>query len=183
MSLYADYQPDARASEARLGAECVRVARTEDVDAITRISAERDGHDPDAIRHRIAGEISGMQAGGSWCVFVAEIDDAVVGYGRIRDLTHAEGGLPTPLPEGWYLTGVVIAPAFRRRGLGAALTEARIDWARERTPDVYYVANLRNRPSQDLHAVYGFEEISRAFDYPRAGLKSGEGAAYRLRLS
>jgi len=181
MSHFAPYEPDATPAADPLDPGCVRVARPEDAEAITRISAERDGAPPETIRPRIEAELAGL-GDGPWCVFVADVDGAVAAYGRARDLTHAEGGLPPELPEGWYLTGVVVAPAFRRRGLGAALTEARLAWLEDRTDTVYYVANLVNRASIDLHAGFGFTEIARGFDYPRAGLAAGDGAAYGLTL-
>ena len=183
LSHIADYDPDAAPVGPRYGAECVRRARTDDVDAITRISAEREGLAPDTIRHRIDAEIGGAGMGDAWCVFVAEIDAEVVAFGRVRYLTHAEGGLPPSLPEGWHLTGVVVTPRFRRRGLGAALTEARLDWLRGRADEVFYVSNLANRTSIALHAAFGFEEVARDFDYPRAGRRAGEGAAFRLALA
>ncbi len=182
VSQYAAYDPDAQRVGARHGTECVRPARPEDAAAIARISAEREGLDEDEIRPRVLGELTADGMGTEHHVFVAEVDRQVVGYGRIRDLTHADHGLPEVLREGWYLTGVVVAPEFRRRSLGAALTRARIEWVRARATEVHFVTNLRNHTSIDLHAAFGFEQIACEFEYPRAGLPLGAGAAFRLTL-
>ncbi|WP_454226258.1 GNAT family N-acetyltransferase [Propioniciclava flava] len=61
-------------------------------------------------------------------------------------------------PDGWYLSGVVIAPDARRRGLGRRLTQERIDWALERGSAVYYVVAASNWASRALHGELGFEE-------------------------
>jgi ribosomal protein S18 acetylase RimI-like enzyme len=182
MSQFAGYDLGPRPERPRKGVDCVRIARPEDVDAIALISAKREGLDVDAIRAPIGRELGGIGNGDPWCVFVAEIDGAVVAYGRIRNLRHERNSLPTELPEGWYLNGLVVDPAFRRRGIGSALIEARLSWVRERDKYVYYVSNLVNRVSIELHASFGFEEIARGFDYPRARLAAEHGVAFRLRL-
>jgi ribosomal protein S18 acetylase RimI-like enzyme len=182
MSQFADYDPGPRPERPRKGVECVRIARPEDVDAIALISAERERLDVNAIRAPIGHELGGIGNGDPWCVFVAEIEGAVVAYGRVRCLRHERNDLPTELPEGWYLNGLVVDPAFRRCGLGAALIDARLSWVRERDEHVYYVSNLSNRVSIELHAGFGFEEIARGFDYPRARLAAEHSVAFRVRL-
>ncbi len=182
MSHYAPHAPGLRPDGLRYDTNRVRQAGARDVPAIARIHAEREGGDPTEAELRIRAEIEGTATGRPWRVFVAEADGSVVAYGRARCLTHAEDDLPEALPEGWYLTGVVVAAPFRRRGIGAALTEARLRWLRRRAEAVHYVANLANAASIDLHGRYGFEEITRDFEYPRAGLRRGAGAAFRLRF-
>lgn len=182
MSRYAKFE--ARPAEAGpvCDVSCVRVAAVDDVDAIVRISAERDGQDADAIREPVRKDLAAAD-GLSARVFVAEVDGAVVAYGRVRALTHGGDALPEALPEGWWLNGVVVRPGYRRRGLGAALTARRLAWVGERAAAIHYVSNVANRVSHALHARFGFEEIVRGFDYPRAGLSGDEGVAFRARLS
>lgn len=54
-----------------------------------------------------------------------------------------------------------VYPAYRRRGLGLALTRARIDWVWERSDLVYYYTDEENTASIRMHAGLGFQEIAR----------------------
>lgn len=120
-----------------------------------------------AERFRL-GEESGQ------IMFVAHRHDALVGYGRIAWLTpEASGGYGAP--DGWYLSGCIVDADVRRRGIGRALTQARLDWALARGEDVYYFANEQNCASLDLHKQLGFVEISRDFAINGVTFTGGQG--------
>jgi len=189
MGRYADFDPDPTPTR-KLDASCIRPAVLADADALFSISAERDaepGAEPqpplENILRRIHGELEGMADEKPWHVFVAQVEDAVVAFGRVRRLDHAESGLPTACPEGWYLTGVIVRPAWRRRGLGTLLIRARLNWLRARTAEVHYVSNKTNRVSIAAHAAFGFRPQDAEFAYPRAELAFGEGRLHTLALS
>ena len=179
-ALFADYEPGPAHRGPRFDPRDVRPARVADVEAIAAISLARDGGDPEDVTRRIRGELDAMAPDGAWTVFVAEVDGAVVAYGRIRRLE--QGDEPDGVPAGWHLTGVVVDPAHRRRGIAHALVEARLDWAAERTDTVYYFVNERNRPSIDLHAAFGFELVG-PVAHARSNLTAEHGRLYRVRLS
>jgi ribosomal protein S18 acetylase RimI-like enzyme len=92
-------------------------------------------------------------------MFVAKANGRVVAYGRVLELAADEAGPGTP--AGCYLSGVLVEPAWRRRGIATALTQARLRWAFARTDTVYYVAGADNIASLDLHVALGFQEIKR----------------------
>ncbi len=170
-----------RAPEAGLDV-IVRAGRMDDADPVAHIAARREGGDPAteaaALRRALASE--GM--GNSRILLVAECEGAVVGFGKAqyRDAdSPREGGLP----EGWYLTGVVVDPAFRRRGIGTRLTEARLRWIAERATAAYYFANAGNRVSIALHEHFGFVEIARASEFGGATFVGGEGVLFRAELA
>ncbi len=71
---------------------------------------------------------------------------------------------------------------FRRRGIGHALTVARLRWLSERTTRVYYVANARNEASLALHARLGFEELARGPSFHGFTFEGGEGVLCRAIL-
>jgi ribosomal protein S18 acetylase RimI-like enzyme len=91
---------------------------------------------------------------------VAEVDRFVVAFGRCR-FTDPDPAEPR-LPGGWYLAGVIVDEDYRRRGIGRRVTAHRLDWLRERTDVVYYMADESNGASIDLHAAFGFEEMARS---------------------
>jgi len=76
-------------------------------------------------------------------MFVAKASGQVVAYGRILQLAAEEAG--PGMPAGYYLSGVLVDPAWRGRGIATALTVARLRWAFTRTDTVFYPswANLR----------------------------------------
>jgi ribosomal protein S18 acetylase RimI-like enzyme len=92
-------------------------------------------------------------------MFIAKANGQVVAYGRVAELAANEAGPQTPV--GYYLSGVLVEPALRRRGIALALTRARLRWAFARTDEVFYVAGADNIASLRLHAALGFQEVKR----------------------
>ena len=180
MSFYARYRPGARRDP--IAALALRSAGVDDAAAIARIHAERHGGSLASIEGAVAGETVRIGAGEiEKYVCVAVAGDRVVGFGRCMRLTRARLAGARGLPPGWYLSGVVVEIAAHRRGIGRALTLHRLEWLRARTHQVFYFADLANRPSIDLHAALGFEEISRDFSVP-PGLLEGADILFRRAL-
>jgi ribosomal protein S18 acetylase RimI-like enzyme len=98
-------------------------------------------------------------AGESRQMFVAKANGQIVGYGRVIELAADEAGPRTP--AGCYLSGVVVDPAWRGRGIATALTRARLRWAFTHTDTVRYVTGADNPASLRLHAALGFQEVKR----------------------
>ncbi|ALV44003.1 GCN5 family acetyltransferase [Pseudarthrobacter sulfonivorans] len=90
-------------------------------------------------------------------VVVATVDGAVIGWGKTHHWDHDDG----PAPSGHYLGGVTVLPAWRRRGVGAALTEERLRWVWARAPQAWYVVNADNLVSIELHRRWNFTETAR----------------------
>lgn len=170
-SLFAAYEPDAHGTP--LDDVVVRRAETADLLDCGRLAARRQGGMPEvwAERFRLGEETRQL-------LFVALHAGRVVGYGRIAWLTpEASGGYGAP--NGWYLSGCVVDEAVRRRGVGRALTQTRLDWAHARGDDVYYFANADNHASLDLHQQLGFIEIGRDFAINGVTFTGGQGVLCR----
>ena len=92
---------------------------------------------------------------------VAELDDAVAGYVRLKPPTH--------LPENAHVThvsGLAVHPAARRRGVAAALMTAAEPFARARGARKLSLRVLStNQPAMRLYERLGFE---------REGVQRGE---------
>ena len=92
-------------------------------------------------------------------MFVAKANGHVIAYGRVAELAAGEAAPGTP--AGCYLSGVLVDPAWRRRGIATALTRARLRWVFARTGEAFYVAGADNMASLHLHAALGFQETKR----------------------
>ena len=86
------------------------------------------------------------------------------------------------MPPGWYLVGVIIGPAYRRRGVASELTRVRLAWIAQRARQAYYFANSVNRATIDLHARLGFRQVCRDFTFPNARFSGGVGVLFRIEL-
>ena len=75
--------------------------------------------------------------------------------------------------------GLLVETSSRRRGIGEALTRARMHWVFERAPEAWYFTNARNLASLALHAKLGFIEVTRDFVYPRVSFDGGVGVLGR----
>lgn len=151
----------------------VRLARPDDLPAIGTLAADRNGGNPDRWSTRYRRHTDS----GDSALYVGTRAGSVVGYGLILTMTFPE----RTAPDGLYLGGVTIAPERRRMGLGRALTQARIGWARERTDTLWYFASEQNRTSIALHDRFGFVEGTRDFSIPNVTF-TGEGILFRLDL-
>ena len=177
-----DETPRGRRASGAVPSVVIRSARSSDADAIGRISAEREGRDPSQDSAAVARDLRDESIGRRRIVLVAELDGSVVGFGKAlyREEETAQAG--RGLPEGWYLTGVVVDPDFRRMGVGTRLTAARMEWIAERASAAYYFANASNRVSIALHEDFGFVEIARAPAFGSESFIGGEGVLFRAEL-
>ena len=172
-TLFAPYQPDAHGVP--LEDVTIRNARPDDCVSTGALTAAREGGDPAEWAAQHARRLdSDRQA-----LLVAEHADAMIAYGWLAHLTPvADGG--SNAPDGWYLSGVVVAPEFRRRGVGRRLTQARVDWVLEREPSVFYVVSATNRASRTMHAELGFREVTTDFVLPGVVFTRADGILCRL---
>ena len=115
------------------------------------------------------------------CVVVGQsADGKIVGYGKASHVELPAAPPPRCVPAGWYLSGLVVSPAYRRRGIGLALTRSRLDWLAQRASQAWYVANAHNEASIRLHARLGFVEVDRGVNHPAVTFDGGVGVLYRL---
>lgn len=148
----------------------VSALANEDVRACATLAAAREDEPMD----RWIGAFQRALEDDRQLVLVARSGSDLVGYGKASWLQ-----LPADCnaPSGWYLTGVVVDPAVRRRGVGRLLTRARlIELRRRGVRQVWYFANALNQASLALHAHLGFGEITRDFAIPGVTFSGGQGA-------
>ncbi len=179
MSLFAEYAPGG-AARPRVEGLAIRFAEPADLDVVAALATARNGGSLEERRARISRELRHRRR---QRLFVAETADGVIGYAWVKRFRAAPDAPPGCAPDGWYLLGVVVDPAWRRRGVGTALTRARLDFIAHRASQAYYAANAGNRPSIDLHVQFGFTELSRDFVLPRVHFAGGKGVLFRAELT
>jgi ribosomal protein S18 acetylase RimI-like enzyme len=113
---------------------------------------------------------------------VAVVDGVVVGYGRTLAFEHEADSPADAAPPGYYLLGLVVAPAYRGSGLGQQLTSERLRWLRQLAIErVYYYTHRENAASQRLHERLGFRKLTDGFWFPALPRDHAE-VLYELRL-
>ena len=179
MSEFAEYVPGGAAEPRLTEADGLRLrpAVAADLPRLAPIEAERESI---AAERALAGleRLLILANAGRALLLMAEFAEGAIGFGKASYFTPPAGSPPNVAPEGWYLSGVVVVLRFRRRGVGAALTAARLQWIAARGPRAYYFANTRNRVSIELHRAFGFVELTRDFVHPHATFKGGAGALF-----
>lgn len=177
MSNFADYRADADRQDLGTPIE-VRPARDEDLDPCAELIVTRTGGSAADRRERLVADLRNPDR----YTVVACADGQVIGYAAVIRHEVSPTDPPNVAPTGYYLIGLIVAPDWRRHGIGDLLTEERMRWTAERATAVYYFANLANNPILDLHQRFGFTEVTRDFTFPRAPLTPGTCVLLRAEL-
>ena len=97
-------------------------------------------------------------------VFVAEVDGAVVGFVGVLGRVVPE---PDESQAYAYVSDLVVLPAYRRRGLGRALLERAVAFARGKGAKALRVGVLaRNEGAARLYRSLGFGEYTIQLNKP-----------------
>ena len=121
------------------------------VELVTRVLRVNPGDRGEQFASDITADLRQM--------FVAKANGQVIAYGRVAELAADEAG--SGAPAGCYLSGVLVEPTWRGRGIATALTQARLRWVFARTDEAFYVTGADNIASLHLHAALGFQEMKR----------------------
>jgi len=185
MSLFEDYTPGKHTGRNRpfLAGLIIRPARPEDISQLTKLTYNREVGEIIKIENKFKREIANLESTDDGLLLVAELDSRVAGFARIKYFRPSSSVPTNTCPEGWYLTGVIVAPRYRRQGIASALTRARLNWIAKRAGQAYYFANAQNRVSIELHERFGFVELTRDFVYPDVTFTGGEGILFIVKLA
>jgi len=160
----------------------IRAATLEDIATLAKIAQEREGGRLEEHQARFGREIGSMPSQDRCLLVAATSGTEVLGFGRVVRFTPPSNAPENVAPAGFYLAGLIVDPASRRRGIARGITSARLEWVRTRSSDLWYFANARNAVSIALHAAFGFEEVTRDFWHPEASFEGGLGILFRLRF-
>lgn len=145
-------------------------ARALDLDQIvTLFSRQNPSVDQKKIRTGLIKELG--SGSDSLKLFVAHHQGEIIGFSRL-DWLEAQDG-----PAGWYLLGLVVSKDFRGRGVGLALTKARMQ-SLSAGEKIYYFANAKNRASIVLHEHLGFVKIKDLPRFDKVEFEGGRGCLF-----
>ncbi|MFJ9775395.1 GNAT family N-acetyltransferase [Kitasatospora sp. NPDC101157] len=140
----------------------------DDVPALALLQARARGGSP----REWADRIHRARCGERSLVVTAKVSGEAVGYANVAFLP----GHPVDrAPAGYYLTGVTVDPAWRRRGIATLLTRRRMGWVRERDSAVWCFISAGNRASLDLHRELGFDHVLIGASFQGVEFTGGEG--------
>lgn len=147
--------------------ERVAVLRRMTVGDIAAAVAVLREHDPvqevEAWQGRFARDVAAVDKH----PVVAVLDGEVVGYARTLPFQPNDDSPANAAPRGYYLLGLVVAEAHRRRGVGRLLTQERLRWlARRGSGTAFYYTHRHNTASQRLHEQLGFHRLTDDFWFP-----------------
>lgn len=141
----------------------VRAAGPDDVEGIAAVWGSWHPDQMEGAQAGIAGEIGKAQRGEGRLVMVAVHARRVVAYGRAKQWTEEDVAPFRNCPAGWWLSGSVVLPEFRRRGIGRALMQRRLTTL---DTTVHSKVDLANEVSMAWHLTSGFVEVTRDFTAP-----------------
>jgi ribosomal protein S18 acetylase RimI-like enzyme len=133
----------------------VRMGTEGDVEACVRLVVAIGAGEAAPWRQTLSRTV---RDGRQRALFVAEANGQLVGYGRVV-CVDADPKVAEAAPPGWYLLGLVVDEAWRRRGIGEALTRARMAWVSGRSNRLYCFTHRGNAASQALHERLGFTKL------------------------
>ena len=184
MSLFADYQPrDSASVHLEIPkALIIREAEARDLTPLAIIAAEREGSTQTTQLKLFEKHLSNQETG-QYLILVAEVLGEVAVYGKCAYCKLPDSAPANRAPDGWYLTGVIVAPQFRRRRIGHQLTHERLQWLAQRTSKAYYFASVQNRVTIELHRHFGFVEVTQDFSFPNVIFTGGAGSLFEVDLT
>jgi ribosomal protein S18 acetylase RimI-like enzyme len=156
-----------------------RQARSSDLEQCALLALQADAEAPaETWQQALADDLDHPDR----LLVVAEMNQELVGYGRARRFVRGLAGPADTAPSGYYLLGLFVRADARRAGIGSALVDARLRWIGQRADEAWYFANAQNAASIELHRPFGFEEVTRAFSFPKVTFDGGEGILFHARL-
>lgn len=181
--LFANYEPamEARERAAPINST-IRTSVPSDRDAMAEIAWRRNGGLLADFAARFERDLRNHPNSPDDLWLTALVEDRVVGYGKVSRVAPPEHAPANRAPAGFYLGGVTVHEDFRRRGIGHELTRQRLLWIASRATEAFYFANAQNLASIDLHARFGFVEVTRDFFVPGVTFIGGVGILFRADL-
>lgn len=133
----------------------VRAARSDDAERMSELMTQLGYAVPAAaLRRRLERREARRQ------VFVAELDDRVVGWAAVSvDETFVEGHCA-------HLEGLIVDESVRSVGIGKALLDAVERWARDRAcAELRVLSNVVRERAHAFYRRHGYETVKAQYNF------------------
>lgn len=167
MPWFEDFSPEKSETLPLPDGFLIRPVLPSDADEIARIRVEREEREYERLIIEVNDLLKEYEDVETTQVFVAEADGIVIGFTIMRYFTPADDAPVNSAPAGWYLLGINVRKAFRRRGVGTELVRARLKFIPDEFDTAYYFTNTKNFTSQAFHSRFGFTEIKEDIVFPK----------------
>jgi len=128
-------------------------------EGVVKLKSFRDLKTKQVLEDENERELKAVNKKSGYHVFVALIENQVVGLCRVAQYSKVEKN-KFDSPEGWWFQGVIIHPDFRRKNIAKMLTDYRFDFLRKRNiKEVYSAVEVNNSVSKRMHQRFGFKLI------------------------
>ena len=162
--------------DGELGRILVRAATGDDVEAVLEVQRRSPGRSASA---RFRQHVTAGIADESVLVLIATVGPETVAWAMTTPFDESEG----LAPAGYYLTGVTVAPEWRRKGVGGLLVQARLNWIGERDTKAFFFTNACNDGSIKLHERYGFRPVAHGARFRGVSFEGGRGILFEADLT
>jgi ribosomal protein S18 acetylase RimI-like enzyme len=132
----------------------IREATASDVYPCALLIASYESNDVEIWRERFGADLNDPHRQ----FFVGSYGEEIVGYGHAVRHTRPIDASSDSSPSGYFLSGLLVAPEYRRHGIGRLLTVARLQALKRVTKTVFYLAEPDNAATIQLHTHLGFVE-------------------------
>ncbi|MCL1840334.1 MAG: GNAT family N-acetyltransferase [Propionibacteriaceae bacterium] len=144
-----------------------RRAQLRDADEIAHVMSARDGfHHTDHLT-RATHLFDRLPV-----VVVAQAHAMIIGWSGAQIIAGRHPG-----PDGWYVAGLEVSPAWHRHGTALKLLAAVADGVARLDPGatLFSICNATNQASLDLHLRAGFRQLERGPQFVGVTFEGGRG--------
>lgn len=160
----------------------VREVAKSDATGIAQNISLRPQSEIDYTTKLISQEIEALETNPNSKIFVACVNNEVVGFARCSYISSTSDG-KFPSPPGWYGLGIIVNKSFRKQGVARALSSYRLQWLKSMGVEYFYsFTNSENLVSLQMHKAFGFEKVMTSSGFLTVNYTTGTGVLFRIKV-
>ena len=162
------------------------IAESKHIEEIFELMFLRNpGMDKVNLLNRIEREVLELNNGVDYGIYVALLEDKVVGFCRFFTSKNTpREKIKYPHPDGMFCMGTIVHPDYRRKGIARYLSDKRFEVLKSLgCNEVYSLVALDNPTSIKMHNNFNYEEIERGPGFFIVSFDCGEGILFKKSLN
>lgn len=161
-------------------------ASCDDVQSVFELMSERNPYlEKGKLYQKVKKEITELNDGKNYGVFVAIYDGQVVGFCRFyHSNSVASEKIKYDSPKGYYLMGICVLKSMRRKGVAKFLSDNRFSYLQSLGAKyAYSCVAIDNNTSQRMHKSFGFIKLKVIQGVLTVNFEPNKGILYIKNLS